>query len=147
MIMEYRGLAWSIVASRSVLEGWCVYWIIGEHHGKSRVSKCIAENDGLPTIRCSVPTRRQTYKHTGIYQSIKQKRRISWPQGLLWKVTAYWSIRQYWGTSRNIDRVAWYMLPGCRGLSGKRKRWNIVKSWSALENRQLDWNTIEDRGM
>ena len=142
MIMEYRGLAWSIVASRSVLEGRCVYWIIREHHGKSRVSKCIAENDGLPTIRCSVPTRRQTYKHTGIYQSIKQQRRISWPQGLLWKVTAYCNIRQYRGTSRNILEswascslgVAWYMLPGYHGLLG-----NIAEYNGILRNRDPPW--------
>ena len=27
--------------------------------------------------------------------------------------------RQSLATSRNIDRVAWHMLPGCHGLSGK----------------------------
>ena len=77
MIMEYRGLAWRIVASLSVLEGWCVYWIIGKHHGKSRISMFIAENDGLPRIRCSVPTR-----HTHILQYINVSSKSAEHHGL-----------------------------------------------------------------
>ena len=68
MIMEYRGLAWSIVASRSVLEGRCVYWIIREHHGKSRASKRVAENDGLPLQ--DALSQKDT-KHTNILEYIK----------------------------------------------------------------------------
>ena len=134
--MEYRGLAWSIVASRSVLEGRGVYWIIREHHGKSRVSKCIAENDGLPTIRCSVPTRRQTYKHTGIYQSMYQ----ATAQNIMASRSAVEGhcILQYSTISRNIAEY-------CRILG-------IMLSWGGVvyatrlpqtigKDRGIRWNT------
>ena len=106
MIMEYRGLAWSIVASRSVLEGWCVYWSIGEHHGKSRVSRCIAENDGAPTIRCSVPTR-----HTNILEYIKVSSNSAEYHGL--KVCCGRPLRT--GVLDNIEEHRGILL-GWRGI-------------------------------